>query len=306
MRILESIAICFAASLLLAACGRHPEQPTASSPSSEVPGAPEARTFLVKGVVQNLPPDGRSALVKHEAIPGFMEAMTMPIEVKDASELESIVPGDQILFRLIVTEDDAWMDQVTRVGTAPVQSTPNLGPRQVRWVDPLEVGDELPDYSLTNQMGQEFQLRAFRGQALAFTFIFTRCPLPTFCPRMSNHFAAAAQALETNPNAPSNWHLLTISFDPEHDTPSVLRKYSERYQADPDRWTFATGALVEIDALTEQFGLTFGRMGAVFDHNLRTVVVDPDGTVRRIFIGNEWSADELASELAAAARRHHP
>jgi protein SCO1 len=303
MRNFGPIAISIAVGLLFAACGRHPENPAASPRFDEVIGAPGARTFLVKGVVQDLPPNGRTAIVEHEAIPGFMEAMTMPIEVQDPSELESIAPGDEILFRLVVTEDDAWMDQVTRIGTAAIQSKPETGLRQVRWVDPLEVGDELPDYSLTNQLGQEFQLHSFRGQALALTFIFTRCPLPTFCPRMSNHFAEVAQALERDPDASTNWHLLTISFDPEYDTPSVLRQYSERYGANPDRWTFATGAMIEVDALTEQFGLTFGRSGAVFDHNLRTVVVDPDGKVRRIFIGNEWSADELTAELAAAARR---
>jgi protein SCO1 len=302
MRTMPSIAITLSLILLLAACGRQPEESVSSSRIVDPPGA---RAFYVRGVVRALPPDGRTAIVEHEAIPDYMEAMTMPIAVKDAAELDLIEPGDEIVFRLVVTEDDAWMDQVTRVGRSPAPP-PNDGLRQVRWVDPLEVGDLLPDYPLTNQFGRPFQLDSLRGQALALTFIFTRCPLPTYCPRMSNHFAAAAQALESDPDAPANWHLLTISFDPEHDTPSVLRQYAERYQADPDRWTFATGALIEIDALTEQFGLTFGRAGAVFDHNLRTVVVDSKGKVHRIFIGNEWTPDELAAELATAARSGQP
>jgi protein SCO1 len=304
MRTLRMFAISSSLCLLMTACGPAPEEPAAAP--SNVSQEPGVRTFFVKGIVRELPTNGRTALIEHEAIPGFMEAMTMPIEVKDAAELTEIERDDEILFRLVVTTNDAWMDQVTRVGKAASTPPPSDGLRQVRWVDPLQVGDVLPDYPLTNQLGQAFQLHAFRGQALALTFIFTRCPLPTFCPRMSNHFAAAARALESDADAPDNWHFLTISFDPEHDTPSVLREYAERFEASPDRWTFATGAMVEIDALTEQFGLTFGRVGAVFDHNLRTVVVDPEGVVRRILIGNEWAPDELVAEVIAAARMKQP
>jgi protein SCO1 len=299
MRRCAPAQILLALSLLLAACGRQTPENGSATPAASVPGA---RTFFVQGVVRELTADRRTAIVDHETIPGYMEAMTMPIEVKDPAELNDLEPGDTIFFRLLVTHDDAWMDQVTRLAKATPEPAPPQGPRQVRWVDPLEVGDALPDYPLTNQFGQPFQLRDLHGKAVALTFIFTRCPLPTFCPRMSDHFATAARALKADPDAPLNWHLLTVSFDPEHDTPSVLRQYAERYAADPTRWTFATGALLEIDALTEQFGLTFGRTGAVFDHNLRTVVLNPHGIVRRIFVGNQWSPDELVTELTAAAR----
>jgi protein SCO1 len=283
----------------LISCGRRADAPGAASDVAPVPGA---RTFYVKGVIKEIKPDGTTAIVNHETIPGYMMAMTMPIEVKDPAELSSVQPGDEILFRLIVTEDDAWMDQVTRVGQAATAPTTRQPLRQVPWVEPVNVGDALPNYSLTNQLGNAFHLDDFRGRALAFTFIFTRCPLPTFCPRMSNHFAAAARLLMEQPDAPRNWHLLTISFDPEFDTPAVLARYAGQYGYSPEYWTFATGAMVDIDALTEQFGMNYGRVGDNFDHNLRTVVVDARGTVRKIFVGNEWQPDELAAELLAAAR----
>ena len=174
--------------------------------------------------------------------------------------------------------------------------------RIVRDVEPLDVGDLLPDYRFTNQVGQAVSLSQFRGQALALTFIFTRCPFPTFCPLMSNNFQKAQDALLANPNAPTNWHLLTISFDPEFDTPGQLKAYAARQHADPARWDFLTGTLVDITALSEQVGLQFWRDPAGgINHNLRTVVVDARGRVQKIFIENKWTVEELTDEIIKAA-----
>jgi len=178
---------------------------------------------------------------------------------------------------------------------APPETT-----RQVRWVEPLEEGQMLPPYPLTNQLGQAFGLTDFKGEVLAFTFIYTRCPLPNFCPRMTSHFLEAQRLLRNEPAAPKRWRLLTISFDPEHDTPAVLKAYAAQQGGDPERWLFATGAREELDALTEQFGLSYGRLGDTFDHNLRTVVVDPEGKIKRILIGNEWQPADLVAEIVAA------
>jgi protein SCO1/2 len=133
------------------------------------------------------------------------------------------------------------------------------------------------------------------------TFIFTRCPFPNFCPRLSGNFADAAGRLAAQA-APTNWHLLSVSFDPDNDTPEVLRRYAESYRADPERWSFATGDMEEIDALTEQFGLVFGRDGDSISHNARTAVLDPEGRVSLIITGNEWSVEELVEAMTAAAR----
>lgn len=119
---------------------------------------------------------------------------------------------------------------------------------------------------------------------------------------MGNNFQATAKKLATLPNAPTNWHLLSITFDVEFDTPSVLKSYAARYQPDPAHWSYATGAQIEIDALTEQFGLGFAREGTIFNHNLRTVVINAAGRVQSILIGNEWKPEELIAELVKAAK----
>jgi protein SCO1/2 len=212
-------------------------------------------------------------------------------------------------FRLNVAEFESWIDQVTKTGTAvPTADPARKNFRPVREVEVLKLGDALPNYPLTNQLGQAFNTAQFKGQALAFTFIFTRCPMPDFCPRMSLRFAEATRQLQALPNAPTNYHLLSISFDPDYDQPIVLRNYATVVQAqhkvDLTHWTFATGALIEIDDLTERFGLAFARDAEkpVFNHNLRTVVIDAAGKVQKIFIGNDWKADALVEELVKAAQ----
>ena len=173
--------------------------------------------------------------------------------------------------------------------------------RRVREVDPLNVGDPLPDYPFTNTLGQAIHLGQFKGKALALTFIYTRCPFPNFCPRMSANFGDACKKLAALPEAPKNWHLLSISFDPEFDTPEMLKGYARRYNSDTNHWSFASGALIDIDAITEQFGLIFPREGVGFNHNLRTVVVDAQGKVQKVFTGNEWTVDDFVAEMIKAA-----
>lgn len=257
--------------------------------------------FSVTGVVKELKPDGRSVVIEHEEIPNYMQKMTMPFEVRDTNLLAGVKPGDQLTFRLRVTEKDGWIDQLTKIGSTNIAERPSDPFRRVRFVEPLNVGDALPDYAFTNELGRVIHLAEFKGNALAFTFIFTRCPFPNFCPRMSSNFADAYKQLASAPDGPKNWRLLSISFDPEFDRPEVLSSYAKRYHYDTNHWSFATGALVDIDALTEQFGLMFPREGAGFNHNLRTVVVDAQGKVQKVFIGNEWKVEDLVAEMVKAA-----
>ncbi len=274
------------------------------------PAAPPAisvtstQMFQVKGVVESVKAEAKTIRIRHDAIPGYMDAMTMPFEVRDTNELAGVNAGDSVTFRMFVTETDGWIDQIQKLNVdANAASIPANAPiRIVRDVEPLDVGDLLPDYRFTNQVGQAVSLSQFRGQALALTFIFTRCPFPTFCPLMSNNFQKAQDALLANPNAPTNWHLLTISFDPEFDTPGQLKAYAARQHADPARWDFLTGTLVDITALSEQVGLQFWRDPAGgINHNLRTVVVDARGRVQKIFIENKWTVEELTDEIIKAA-----
>ncbi len=271
---------------------------TGLSPSS-------TQFFSVTGVVKELEPEARRVVIQHKEIPHYMPEMTMPFEVRDTNQLAGLQAGDQIAFRLLVTEKDGWIDQLTKLSSTNATAGPGSYDsfRRVRFVEPLNVGDPLPDYAFTNELGRVIHLADFKGQALAFTFIFTRCPFPNFCPRMSSNFADAYKQLGSASDGPKNWRLLSISFDPEHDRPEVLRSYAKRYAYDTNHWSFVTGALIDIDAITEQFGLMFPREGAGFNHNLRTVVVDAQGKVQKVFVGNEWKVADLVEEMIKAAAR---
>ncbi len=269
------------------------------------------QTFFVRGVVKELRPDGKTVVVDHEEIPNYMAKMTMPFKVRRTNDLAGLGTNDQIHFRLNVAEFESWIDQVTKTGNAPASplADPNRKSfRLVREVDVLKEGDALPNYPLTTHRGEAIKTEQFKGQALAITFIFTRCPLPDFCPRMSLKFAEAVRRLKALPSAPTNYHLLSISFDVDYDTPLVLQNYAKgveaQHQADLSKWDFATGALIDIDDITERFGLTFARdPGSIaFNHNMRTVVIDAAGKVQKVFIGNEWKADALVEELVKAAQ----
>lgn len=288
--------------VLLTGCG----EPSPGTIPTAGPTATNAarKVFYVKGVVKGVEQGGRILEVEHEEIPNYMEAMTMPFNVGQTNEMSGLTTNDQIHFRLVVGEEDSFIDQITKVGRVePLTATNRPTFRLVREVRPLEVGDVLPNYPLTNQFGKLFHTDGFRGRVVVFSFIFTRCPLPDFCPRISGNLNKIRKALEAAAAGPTNWHLLSISFDVEFDTPAVLAGYAKRFAADPARWTFATGALIEIDDLTERFGLGFAREQGTFtfNHNLRTVVLDPRGRVHKVYIGNTWTPEEVVVEMKLAA-----
>jgi protein SCO1/2 len=270
------------------------------TPATVVAGT-NRQVFQVKGVIVKVTPREKSVEIKHEEIHGYMPAMTMPFDVTDTNELAGLAPGDSVVFRMIVTDTEGWIEQIRKLGST--NSVPTAGNfRLVRDVEPLNIGDRLPEYHFTNQLGQAFSTADFKGQALAITFLFTRCPFPTFCPKMANDFSETQQSLISAGNF-TNWHLLTVSFDPEFDKPVVLKSYAERYHYDPAHWTFATGDLVEITAIAEQCGLNFwhDETGSI-SHNLRTVVFDASGRLQKIFTGNTWKTEELVAEMTQAAK----
>ncbi len=272
------------------------------APNATAGHSTNVQIYLVKGVVKELKADGKTVVIQHEEVPNYMPAMTMPFEVKDPKALAGLGAGDEVSFRMLVTENEGWIDRITKLGTTNVTEPPRRETfRRARIVEPLNIGDPIPDYPFTNELGREFSLGQFKGTALAITFIFTRCPFPNFCPRMSENYAEAYKKLLGLKDGPKNWHLLSVSFDPEFDTPTVLKNYAARYKYDTNHWNFATGALIEIDAITEQFGLVFPREGINFNHNLRTVVIDAQGKVEKVFIGNEWKVDDFVAAMLKAA-----
>ena len=283
------------------------------APQTNAVGHTNQQVFQVKGVVISVKPKEKQVEIRHEAVTNYMPAMTMPFDVKDTNELAGLEPGSKVTFRLIVTDTEGWIDQIHTVATATNSVTGTGGANNIpanglirvaRDVEPLDIGEALPEYQFTNQFGEVFRTTDFKGQALAITFLFTRCPYPNFCPRMANDFAEVQKKLEALSNGPTNWHLLTVSFDPEFDKPEVLKSYAQVWHYNPARWTFATGDLSEITALGEQVGLAFwhDETGSI-SHNLRTVVVDSSGRVQKIFTGNTWTPEEIVEEMVKAAGR---
>ena len=261
-------------------------------------------TYQVKGVIKEVAADRMQARIEHENIPGYMEAMTMMFDVKNSNELANLAPNDQVLFSMIVTENDGWIEKVKKIGTVVDTNPPPF--RVVRDVEPLKVGDLMPDYKFTNELGKAVSLSDFKGKAVALTFLFTRCPFPTFCPRMATNLKEAAKRLKEKSDAPKNWHLLAVTIDPEFDTPAVLKEYGKNYEYDPAKWNFLTGAHIDITAIAEQFGLLYWRpdpkQPVNISHNLRTAVIDANGRVQKILPENKWEPQELADELIKAAR----
>jgi len=294
-----------AAGLALAAFVPSCSQGDRSGSQSQATTSTNVQVYQVKGVIREVFPDKKKVKITHEEIPGYMEAMTMMLDVRDAKELAGFQPGDPVAFRMLVTDDDGWIDQLKKIDgpRTPLPAEPP-GFRRIRDVEPLGIGDKVPDYTFTNTAGRVVKLSDFKGRALALTFIFTRCPFPTFCPRLSSNFAEAQSRLQALSGGPTNWNLLSITIDPEFDTPDRLKGYAQRYKADPRHWEHVTGALIDITAIGEQFGLQFwrGNPNEPINHNVRTVVVDAAGRVQWVTNENEWKADAFVEQMVNAAR----
>jgi len=159
----------------------------------------------------------------------------------------------------------------------------------------------IPSFALTNELGQPFSFQQFKGQAVALTFFFTRCPIPEFCPRLSRSFAQASQKLGSMPNGPTNWHLVSVSFDPV-DTPAVLRRYAQQYHYDSNHWTFVTGKPADVRALTAGFGLSVAPEAGIFNHDFRTVIFDATGRLQAIWPFGGDTTDYLVQELVKGAK----
>jgi protein SCO1/2 len=273
-----------------------------------VPGSaqtPTVQMFPAKGVVTGLKPDGRTLIIRHEPIGDYMDAMTMPFKVSNNRELTAIQVGDEIVFRLLVTDTNSWIDQIKFVAKSPTVE-PHASERAAEEIRPARPNHPLMDYPFTNELGQAVRLSDFRGQALAITFFFTRCPIPDYCPRLSRNFEEASRKLLAASNAPVNWHFLSVSFDPDFDTPEVLAAYAKRYHADSRHWSFLTGPVNTITELATQSDVQFQRDGGFFDHNFRTLIIDAAGRLQMSYpIGGDIS-DAIVSEIIRAASAKAP
>jgi protein SCO1/2 len=234
-----------------------------------------------------------------------MPAMSMSFGVKDVQLLEGLTRGDFVEATLMVTEDDAWLSTLRRVGHDEVDEKAEADEAASAPARPalelLEPGQEVPDERFTDQDGNAFSLAKVRGRAVALTFIYTRCPLPTFCPRMDRNFVEVQKRIAARPDLEGRVALITVSFDPTFDTPAVLRQHAASIGADLATWHFLTADEETIDRFATRFGVSvIQEADRTVTHNLRTAVLTPDGRVATIVSGSDWTVDQLIQDLTAA------
>jgi protein SCO1 len=271
-------------------------------------GDQNTKSYSARGVVEKIAPDLSQVTIHHQAIPGYMMEMTMDFSVKNTNALSGIAPGDKITFTLFVGNNDEWIENIHRISrsagvmtnqmSAPMDMSGNLT------IPELKLGGLLPDYALTAEDGKQIHLSDFHGRVLAFTFFFTRCPLPDYCPRMNSNFEQTRKILLADGNAPANWQFLSISFDPGFDTPEVLTDYAGIYRGeDTNRWLFASAPTNVLADVAQRLDLSVVWQGNnIFSHNMRTVVLDARGGIYRLFDGNQWTPEQLADAITQAAR----
>ena len=265
---------------------------------------PEARTYQLTGQVLAVKAETNEILVKHDDIPGFMPAMTMTYAVKDAALIKERAAGDLITATLVVEPSLAHLSTITKTGAAPVPDGARTTIPAAAGIDILRPGDVAPDTTLFNQDGKPITLKDFAGSATAITFIYTRCPLPQYCPLMDRRFADVQALVAQTPALAGKVRLLSVSFDPRFDRAAVLRQHAASLKADPDVWTFATAEESVVDRFAARFGVNVIREpNDTITHNLRTAVIDRAGRVTAILDANTWTAADLVRELKAAVAR---
>ena len=260
------------------------------------------KTYPLQGQVIRTSPSSGEVMVDHGDIPGFMPAMTMAYKVKNAAVLQELQPGDKIAAEVVVSKDgnDYWLEDV-RITDESRRG--KVKPTESHMLIP---GEKVPDVPLVDQDGQTIHLKDFSGKAVLVTFIYTRCPVPTFCPRLSSQFARIHNELKTTPDDYSKTQLLTISFDPKYDTPAVLRKYGLAYlEGDASgfsQWDFASTKEADMRRLAQAFGLDYQEQDNQISHTMNIALIAPDGTLVKSW-STEWTSDELLKTLRQAAHR---
>ncbi len=270
------------------------------------------RRFSVSGVVLEVDQSKQILVVSHESIPGFMGAMAMPFVVRDSRLFEGLQPGCKIEFTLVVTQDSSYIDHLE------IRSFESLGqhPQEARRLQrleslvapgqnpaPLSVGEHVPDFTLIDQSQNRVTLSAFAGRIVAINFIYTRCPLPDYCVRLSNNFGQLQKRFSQRLG--SDLILLSVTFDPQHDQPDVLAKYANVWKADPRNWHFLTGALPDVRRLCHLFGVESWADGGILTHSLHTAIIDREGRLAVNIDGNQFTVQELGDLVEAQMRRAH-
>jgi len=260
-------------------------------------------TYDLRGQIVAVDPARQELTIKHEDIKGFMPGMTMAFKVRDGSMMAGKAAGDLVTAQLVIEESQGYLTKVEVTGHAALTEPPPAPPA----AEILTPGSTVADVGLIDQDGTARRLSAWRGQAVAVTFIYTRCPMPDFCPLLDRQFAAVQQEIASDPTLASRVHLVSVTMDPAYDKPPVLLEHARRVGAKPESWTFATGEPTDLARFGAQFGLSIlppdpSSPGIV--HNLRTAVIDPAGKLSTVLTGNEWRPADLVKELRRAIEGH--
>ncbi len=279
----RALAACAGVLLLTAAC-------TASPPPQQ---------YELTGQVLAVYADRQELAIKHEDIVGYMPGMTMSFPVATKSLMAGRTPGELITATLEVNALVGNLVAITHVGTAPLPDNTNTL-AMVEGI--LQVGDVVPDAALVDQQDRRRSLSDWGGTPYLMTFIYTRCPLPNFCPAMNRNFASIQGSLAADAGLAGRLQLVSVSFDPEHDTPAVLAEFAAAHDTDPAVWTWLTGDRITTDRLAAKFGVSVIRGDASATevvHNLRTTLVDAEGRVVKIYSGSEWTTDAVLADVRA-------
>jgi len=279
---------------------------TACQRQAKNEGAGEIKRYPLKGKVISVDTANKKAKIDHEKIPGFMDAMTMDFPIHENWVWAELSPGAEVHAELVVdmsADEPYWLEKIgivalPRAGQSPVPVNEKVA----------QLGKEVPDFKLTDQDGKKFSLNDYRGKALAVTFIYRECPLPEFCIKMSRHFSDMANQIAADPEGKKKVRLLSISFDPERDTPEKLKQYGLGYlgkeaKDDFTVWRLAVGPEKDVRAIADFFGLRYETDATdktQINHSLVTAVIGPDGKVRRMFTGGNWTPEQILAELNAA------
>ena len=270
---------------------------------------PAIKHYPFTGRVVSIDSKSQTALIDGDLVQGYMEAMAMTYKFKPPSVLRDLAPGDSISADLVVvdhdprdesTPEESWLENVKVTGHE--KAPPTASPTSFHMPS---AGEDVPDFAFTNQDGKRVTLHQYRGKTLLVTFIYTRCPFPDFCPRMSGNFAEIYKHADTNPQLAA-LHLLSISFDPEHDSPKILRDYgfsvAHAHSAQLfGRWEFAAPRAADLPKIAEFFALTVKPEGGMITHNLSTAVIGPDGKIVSWYHGADWQVADVVRDVVSAS-----
>lgn len=261
-------------------------------------GSACATSYAGRGLVLRVDSAASSLTVSHDAIPGFMDAMTMPFAVRDRRHLAEARPGDRISFRLHVRSSGTWIDRLRLLSAAAADAGLTMTPAKPALV---KIGEPMPGFALVDQRGDAVTLTALRGQVVVVTFIYSRCPLPDYCPRMVANLRAVRDRFKERLGR--DLTLLTVSFDPRYDSPAVLRAYAERHAADVPGWHFLTGAPEAIERVCAAFGIEYWPDQGLITHTLQTVVLDRGGRLAAAVEGKDFTGRQLADLVGTVLDR---